>query len=202
MKDQLANTACGEQCEVACDLMTENRENCLSFCNLDDLCAEESGATVVGHETGSQSESGEYSGDNSDNESSTWSGFDYDYDEDDGSFESQIIENDETVGFNTQFDLDDEENLDDQATGSITASHFYEFTGSEWEASIEHLTYYEGNCTNERCHDGVMNSTQSDEWAIFNGHHPHDYTINKVCWLRKIFKFLADPLEYYVMDNI
>ena len=78
MKEKLTNTACGEQCEVACDLMTENRET-LSFCTLDDLCAEESGATVVGHETGSQSESGEYSGDNSDNESSSWSGFDYDY---------------------------------------------------------------------------------------------------------------------------
>ena len=117
------------------------------------------------------------------------------------SFESQIIESDETVGFNTQSDLDDEENLDDQATGSITASHFYEFTGSEWEASIEHLPYYEGNCTSERCHDGVMNSSQSDEWAIFNGHHPHDYTINKACWLRKILKFLADPLEYYVVDQ-
>ena len=198
MNEQLTNTACGERCEGVCDLMTENRENCLSFCNLDDLCEEENGISDAEHQTGSQSgssnESGESSEDNSESESSTWSGFDYvaddDYDEDDDSFESEIIESDETVGY--QPDLNEEEHPDNQATGSIqtvTASDFNELTGSEWEASIQYLPSYEQNCTDGRCHDGVMNLTEPDSWAIQHGHHPHDYTIDKKCWIRWIFKF-------------
>ena len=212
--DQLSNVPCGKKCEKFCELMTTNQQNCLSFCNFDEFCDEESGSNQetesisspdqedtdgTAEESSSSNESAESSGSGSSDEST-------------GSSETSWIS--ET---NTYFEYDaqdeseasDEEDNSSDEEGSVTSeqgsaaeetytpgSNFIWATGYEWEESIEDLSYYGEGCENGRCHGGELNSSvQIDEWLIQHGHHPYDNTIDKICWIRH--NFLKIHLIFY-----
>ena len=228
--DQLANVPCGKKCEKFCELMTTNQQNCLSFCNFDKFCDEESGSNQEtesisspdqedtdgsAEESSSSNESAESSGSGSSDESSSetswisetntyfedlYSDDDTTPSHDDDSWNESIIpydaHEDESEASDEEDNSSDEEGSETDEQGSATEEQdfpsfsldFIWTTGGEWEASIQDLPYYGEGCENGRCHDGVMNSSfQFDEWLIQHEHHPHDYTLDKICWIRRNF---------------
>ena len=229
--DQLANVSCGKKCEKFCELMTTNQQNCLSFCDFDEFCDEESGSNQEtesisspdqedtdgsAEESSSSNESAESSGSGSSDESSSetswisetntyfedlYSDSDTTPSHDDDSWNESIIpydaHEDESEASDEEDNSSDEEGSETDEQGSATeeqdfpldhGTDFIWTTGSEWEASIQDLTYYGEGCENGRCHDGVINSSfVIDDLLIQHEHHPHDYTLDKICWIRRNF---------------
>lgn len=210
--------------------MTTNQQNCLSFCNFDEFCDEESGSNQEtesisspdqedtdgsAEESSSSNESAESSGSGSSDESSSetsWISetntyFDYDTtpSHDDDSWNESIIpydaHEDESVASDEEDNSSDEEGSETDEQGSATeeqdfpldhGTDFIWTTGSEWEASIQDLPYYGEGCENGRCHDGVINSSfVIDDLLIQHEHHPHDYTLDKICWISRNFKIFT-----------
>ena len=217
--DQLSNVPCGEKCENFCELMTTNQQNCLSVCNFDEFCEEESGSNqeIDQSETESISftdqdamdgtdeesdsaASAESSGSGSNDESSDEASSDFESENNSDSAEDYDLGSDTTTSNSDndqedEFDVTVEETDSSDEEGSASeeqyspGSDFIWATGSEWEATIEDLSYYGEGCENGRCHGGETNSSfDIDEWLIQHAHHPYDYTIDKICWIRQNFQ--------------
>ena len=208
--------------------MTTNQQNCLSFCNFDQFCDEESGSNQetesisspdqevtdgTAEESSSSNESAESSGSGSSDESSSetsWISETNTYFEDlfsdsdttpshEDAHEDDAHEDESEASGEEGNPSDEEGSVPDQQGSATGEQDFPSFsldfiwtTGSEWEASIQDLPYYGEGCENGRCHDGVMNSSSEfDEWLIQHEHHPHDYTLDKICWIRRNFKIFT-----------
>ena len=219
--------------------MTTNQQNCLSLCNFDEFCEEESGSNEetgsissstqddtdgTAEESGFSNESAESSGSGSNDESSDES--DYEYVSETTTYFDNLSSDSETTpshddGLNESImpydalpdeDESGNENSSDEEDytnepGSTTeeehsiGSLYIWATGTEWEQSIEELSYYGEGCENGRCHGGELNSSVLfDEWLIQHEHHPYDYTVDKICWIRQNFQ-KNHMIVYWLTSN-